>query len=541
MASTSTCLRVSTALSTSLIFLSAIFAVSFFFVGKGGAQEAGLDSIYENENGTSHGSYYVGNYTAQTGPRKTGPVKARAEGHKMRFTPIYQISNSPEEEYLEQAVVPIALESLARVFSLVYPTEADALVLPRGCRRTLTWSDGRVECAELFSEAGTACGRGELPSELYGAAEVCSGRAPGDCRRTPEGAGANATDFILVVTSDGSEPECQSGNNGDLKAQGGFCATDEGTGRPVAGFVNVCPGGISTDVDQLGKQVDLVVHEVLHALVMEPSLWSDFRDVEGQPVKTATDPATGRESRFLSTPRVTAFVREHFDCPTLLGAELEDEGGDGTQWSHFEESLFHGELMTGIAVGAGRSILSNLTLSLMEDSGWYQPDYSFGGYLSFGEGAGCDFASRKCESDGAAAEAFFCDQPGETACTADELALGRCETNPLANGCSIAKGFGNYQCQDARNVSLLSSSSISFSVPPHTLTQRPQRPQLPQRPRWSDGEGSATADLRLELAVRGWRPGALEDAVQGEEGGVRNDGDDDVPRGLGRLLRVPVR
>ena len=191
--------------------------------------------------------------------------------------------------------------------------------------------------------------------------------------------------------------------------------------------------------------------------------------------------------------------------------------------------------MTGIAVGAGRSILSNLTLSLMEDSGWYQPDYSFGGYLSFGEGAGCDFASRKCESDGAAAEAFFCDQPGETACTADELALGRCETNPLANGCSIAKGFGNYQCQDARNVSLLSSSSISFSVPPHTLTQRPQRP------RWSDGEGSATADLRLELAVRGWRPGALEDAVQGEEGGVRNDGDDDVPRGLGRLLRVPVR
>ena len=54
----------------------------------------------------------------------------------------------------------------------------------------------------------------------------------------------------------------------------------------------------------------------------------------------------------------------------LEGAELENEGGSGTQWSHWEESLFYDEIMTGLSSGAGRSVLSNLTLALMEDSGW---------------------------------------------------------------------------------------------------------------------------------------------------------------------------
>ena len=81
-------------------------------------------------------------------------MKARAD--KDEFTPIYRIQTIPEEDCCPHAWSP--WESVP----LVYPTEADALVL-LGLRRTLTWSDGRVECAELFSEAGTACGRRSCP------------------------------------------------------------------------------------------------------------------------------------------------------------------------------------------------------------------------------------------------------------------------------------------------------------------------------------------------------------------------------------------
>jgi leishmanolysin-like peptidase len=40
------------------------------------------------------------------------------------------------------------------------------------------------------------------------------------------------------------------------------------------------------------------------------------------------------------TPRVVEEVRAHFGCPTLEGAELEDQGGDGTSLTHWEKRLF---------------------------------------------------------------------------------------------------------------------------------------------------------------------------------------------------------
>ena len=70
----------------------------------------------------------------------------------------------------------------------------------------------------------------------------------------------------------------------------------------------------------------------------------------------------------------------------LEGAELENEGGSGTQWSHWEESLFYDEIMTGLSSGAGRSVLSNLTLALMEDSGWCVLFLSSSLSLSLGNG-----------------------------------------------------------------------------------------------------------------------------------------------------------
>lgn len=42
------------------------------------------------------------------------------------------------------------------------------------------------------------------------------------------------------------------------------------------------------------------------------------------------------------TPRVISAVREHLQCTSLTGAELEDDGGGGTAGSHWEQRLFEG-------------------------------------------------------------------------------------------------------------------------------------------------------------------------------------------------------
>ena len=89
-------------------------------------------------------------------------------------------------------------------------------------------------------------------------------------------------------------------------------------------------------------------------------------------------------------------VRKHFGCDTLVGGELEDGGSVGTRSSHWEKRVFNNEYMTGSSSYNPRR--SRITLALLEDSGWYDVDYSKADSFTFGEGEGCDFAQGTCDS-----------------------------------------------------------------------------------------------------------------------------------------------
>ena len=38
-------------------------------------------------------------------------------------------------------------------------------------------------------------------------------------------------------------------------------------------------------------------------------------------------------------------MQEHFNCPSLIGARLEDDGGDGSKGAHWEKGDYHGEVI----------------------------------------------------------------------------------------------------------------------------------------------------------------------------------------------------
>lgn len=44
--------------------------------------------------------------------------------------------------------------------------------------------------------------------------------------------------------------------------------------------------------------------------------------------------------QMIVTPRVREEVRRHFECDDLEGAELEDQGEDGTALTHWEKRVF---------------------------------------------------------------------------------------------------------------------------------------------------------------------------------------------------------
>jgi len=50
-----------------------------------------------------------------------------------------------------------------------------------------------------------------------------------------------------------------------------------------------------------------------------------------------------REVQIVVTPRVREEVRQHYNCQELSGAELEDQGEEGTALTHWEKRLFEVE------------------------------------------------------------------------------------------------------------------------------------------------------------------------------------------------------
>lgn len=64
-----------------------------------------------------------------------------------------------------------------------------------------------------------------------------------------------------------------------------------------------------------------------------------------QTAVTAQFTERGRAVTKVVSPTVLARVRDHFGCPTLNGAELENDGGNGTALSHWEARIFQGEAM----------------------------------------------------------------------------------------------------------------------------------------------------------------------------------------------------
>ena len=112
------------------------------------------------------------------------------------------------------------------------------------------------------------------------------------------------------------------------------------------------------------------------------------------------------------TPRVAQVVQNHFHCPRLAGARLENYE-PSCVGSHWDERLFLTDILSP-ALAWRNNRLSPLTLALLEDTGWYKVNYANVTTPTFGLGAGCDFVEGDCIVDDKVApyaKDYFCDHP----------------------------------------------------------------------------------------------------------------------------------
>uniref|UniRef100_A0A0M3JY20 Leishmanolysin-like peptidase n=1 Tax=Anisakis simplex TaxID=6269 RepID=A0A0M3JY20_ANISI len=363
----------------------------------------------------------------------------------------------------------------------------------------------------------TTCGEIVVPEEHLFQCRYCSSPNPYNCIASGpnDGPGVENADFLLYVSAVLSD-RCK---NIDTVAYAAHCQQEADFDRPIAGHVNLCPNALSTQTHDQEVLLSTVKHEILHALGFSAGLYAFFRDDNGNPrtkrnrynkplslnrergyydwdsntvktimrddwwtadgiviplleafiqllselftnfiqcsLDTVHHLRVSHPVHMMVTPRVMQEVRRHFNCDHLEGAELENQGGDGTAFTHWEKRLFENEAMTG--THTQNPVYSRLTLALLEDSGWYRANYSVAENLHWGKGLGCEFAQKSCgewiNKRSARSESIFpyCNEIkhdgkrslATTRCTAQRDSLALCNLIPYRE--ILPKDYQNFE------------------------------------------------------------------------------------------------
>nr|XP_043617786.1 leishmanolysin-like [Erigeron canadensis] len=232
--------------------------------------------------------------------------------------------------------------------------------------------------------------------------------------------GVADADLVLLVTT---RP-----TTGNTLAWAVACERDQ-WGRAIAGHVNVAPRHLTAEAETLLSAT--LLHEVIHVLGFDPHAFTHFRDERKrrriQVTRQTMDEKLGRMVTRVVLPRVVMHSRYHYGAfsENFTGLELEDGGGRGTSGSHWEKRLLMNEIMTGSV--DTRSVVSKMTLALLEDSGWYQANYSMADRLDWGRNQGTDFVTTRCNLWKGA---YHCNTTQFSGCTYNREAEGYC---PIVN------------------------------------------------------------------------------------------------------------
>jgi hypothetical protein len=166
----------------------------------------------------------------------------------------------------------------------------------------------------------------------------------------------------------------------------------------------------------------ILFHEITHILVFDPNLLDKFGAIKREIIDN--------ETRFyISSPLALEKARLHFGCDSLKGIPLEDQGDEGSAGSHWEGRYMLGDYM--VSTNYHENVISDITLALFEDSGWYKPNYYTGGLFRFGKNQGCSFLEEKCvknKKEGLETDFpnDFCLEDSKAFCGSSHIARGIC-------------------------------------------------------------------------------------------------------------------
>jgi len=254
------------------------------------------------------------------------------------------------------------------------------------------------------------------------------------------------------------------------------CGVDTHTKRPTIGTIIFNSAYISLDLKDIMIEADLStsLHEITHILGFSKTLYPLYRNPDTLEALTGhvfNKTVNGVPTMVLDVLPLTQRLRAHFNCSTLEGAYLENEGGSGSFGAHFERRVFFNEFMTASDMKDAR--FSEFTLALLEGTGWYKVDYSMAEPMTYGKNQGCEFLDAKCMNLNTKKANFkeFCSPLTSRGVSWTRRGFGICgasrpEINynlakdfdywgnktvvldPFADNCPYIQIFADYDCED---------------------------------------------------------------------------------------------
>jgi len=222
----------------------------------------------------------------------------------------------------------------------------------------------------------------------------------------------------------------EQGEKKNILSSASFCYRDSvSSSRPLAGFIYIEQN--ITTIEMRKKNIDkyytmILLHELTHILVFDQELLDDsiFEEIE----------ILGQNRAIITSPKVKEMAKRHFGCPHLKGIELENQDYDWKNTededaapvtpqvfldkfnNHWDARTMLTDYMTSILYD--EMVISDITLALFEDCGWYKVNYYTGGLFRYGKNQGCDFLNSYCvNGDVSKYKNDFCITEQTTMCT----------------------------------------------------------------------------------------------------------------------------
>lgn len=159
-----------------------------------------------------------------------------------------------------------------------------------------------------------------------------------------------------------------------------------------ASYVNSVP---ASDVNSTDRRLfNTIIHETFHILGLHKGYLPDWinpatNETYGN-VSKMTEPSQipeygAKQFTLLTTPKALEVIKKRFNPPEdepATGIELED-GGESSRFSHTEARVFYGDIMMGYS--NFNLAISEITLAMLEDTGFYKVDYNYSEPLAWGD------------------------------------------------------------------------------------------------------------------------------------------------------------